>query len=833
MRKWFATSLFLLCGCSERDPALSTREQQFGAGTFDRIHEGITDDALGGFLRAGVLEDIRDEHADFADDTAADDKWVHSDGCAFDETIQQINAFYANAVANLVPDASVFEPWSATDDFGRALHPIQDFYSHSNWVELGFPQFDDPSTSAVEITGSDLVDFGTRLAGPDALGAWQTPARPTAGLATVRGDILMVDMVDTPLAQVNNTGALDIRDANGDGGGDANDATYRPFEPGWRFGLLPHPTIAGDAGFVPGVDTNGDATFTYLGTDEGIYEVPVMTSGADKRLLISGIGGRPVADIVGNQCDPYKRDAAGTVIEPFEINTCAPPLYPDDGDPLTPPVSMPDDYSCIAYHGSTFALTHSGSDRSELNKDRSGSAPTRYPKARALAYLQTQYEWCRLVSQAGDWDGDGLLLSLWVREGASANPYGTQCGADDGRGPMGVTVTIDSVQVLDDKDNDDDEPGELNLSLALYDNPHAFHRLTKSKVGAIDVREGDVINPGLAPLTQCVGRADHTFRVALHGWDDDDDGNGELEQHGSSPGDANVDDPIVGFTATIDATTIPIGGSIVRETLSRDLRVTYHVTRAADVDGDGVDACGEAFYGTSPTDGDSDDDGVSDGAEVNGANPTNPQVADSDGDGLPDGQEDGNHNGAWDAGETNPNDADSDDDAIADGVELNGANPTNPLDADTDDDGLTDGQEDANRSGGLDPGETNPNDADSDDDGLQDGLEVSVGTSPLDADSDDDGVPDGRDTGWLESAIVALPNSAFRNPSNRNPMLNHLENAEKQAKKGHLPQARNQLESLRQHIDGCGAASDSNDWIIDCVTQVRIRALVDIVLANL
>jgi hypothetical protein len=831
MTKWAWLGLIVLWGCNDEAPRLASNEQNFGAGTFDRIHEGITEDALA-FLREDVLDDIKDEHAGFADSTAADDKWVHADGCAFDETIDQINAFYTSSVVNLVPGASVFDPWSASDDFGRALHPLQDFYSHSNWVELGFPQFDDPSTSAVELSGDDLVDFGTRLAGPGGLGFWQTPQRPTDGLATVRGDILMVDMVDTPLGDVNHTGALDIRDVNGDGVGNANDATARAFPPGWRFGLLPHPTIAGDAGFVPGLDTNGDATFTFLGTDEGIYEVPMMTSGHDKRLLISGIGGRPVGDIVGNQCDPYRRDATGAVIEPKEINTCAPPFYPDDGNPNTPLVSKPDDYSCIAYHGSQFALTHSGSDRSELNKDRESSAPTRFPKARALAYLQTQWEWCRLVSQTGDFNGDGALISLWVREGASANPLGTPCGLDDGRGAMGVTVTVDSIDVLDNKDSGE---GQLNFSLALYDNPHAFHRLAKSKVGPITADSGDTLDPALPPLTQCVGRSDHTFRVALHGWDDDDGflANGDFEDHRPSIGDEDEDDPIVGFTETLDASTIPLSGSVTRQTTSSDLRVTYHVTRVADTDGDGVDACGEDFYGTDPADSDSDDDGILDGAEVNGTNPTNPNVADTDGDGLDDGQEDSNHDGAWDVGETNPNNADTDADGLSDGVEVNGTNPTNPLDADSDADGLTDGQEDANHNGGLDTGETNPNDPDSDDDGPSDGFEISLGTNPLDPDSDDDGLPDGSDTDWIENAVATLPATAFAHPNNRNMILDHLTSAEKQAQKGNINAARAKLESLRQHLDGCGAASDPNDWIVDCTAQVQIRAYVDILLANL
>ena len=817
--RWWFLAVLVWSGCAEEAPAVSSNEQEFGVATFDATHQEITERALKGFIRSGVFDDIVDEHEHWAD--AGDNKnvrWLHADGCTFGETVDQINAFYVDAVVNLVHDGAVFDPLSATDDWGRVLHPAQDFYAHSNWVELGFPAQDDPSTEAVEISAGDLVDFSTRLAGITGLGDWGTPPRPAGGLGTVRGDILVADMVDTPLGQVDGVGALDIRDLNGDNIGDANDATYRPFPAGWTFGLLPHPTIAGSAGFVPGVDTNGDATFSFLGTS-GSFDVPVMTSGHDRRLLISGVGGRPVTDIVGNQCDPYKRDAAGTVLV-GEVNSCA---NPED---------EPDDYSCIAYHGSQFALTHDGSARSELNKDRSSSAPTRFPKAYALGYLQTQYEWCRLVAKAGEWNGDGALLSLWVREGVSANPIGTPCGPDDGRGAMGVVVTVDSITVLDDGDDEGDEPGDVNLSLALYDHPGDFHRLTKSKMGPMDVSDPADITPTFAPLTQCVGRSDRTFRVALHGWDDDDffGANGDFEQHNVTN---NEDDPIIGFTETLRATDVPIGGSLVRNTVSSDLRVTYTVTRVADTDADGLDACGEDFYGTDPADADSDDDGLPDGVEIDGPNSTNPNLADTDGDGLGDGQEDANHNGTLDAGETNPNDTDSDNDLLSDGVEVNGANPTNPLDADTDHDGLTDGREDTSGNGGLDAGETNPNDPDSDDDGLSDGLEVSVGTNPLDADSDDDGLPDGSDTDWIETAVAALPSSVFKNANHQGAILDLLADAEKLAKKGNVNAARDKLAAVRQHVDGCGTVGDPNDWIIDCAAQIQIRALIDVLLANL
>ena len=821
-RAWFLTAVLGAFGCSEMEPAVSSSEQAFS----ESIHESINADALEDFLRPSVVRDIRNEHSDFSDSDAEHVKWVHADSCAFDETIQQINAHFFDAVVNLVPGGA-FEPWSATDDFGRVLHPIQDFYAHSNWVELGFPQFDDPSTTEVEISASDLVDFSTRLALPDGLGNWRAPERTTGDLGLVRGDILMVDMVDVPLGDVDGTGALDIRDANRDGYRDANDAIFRPFPISWQFGLLPHPTQPGAAGFVPAVDVHGAASFSLIPT-EG-HPVWVMESGQDYRLLISGVGGRPVGDIVGNQCDPYQRDAAGNVIEPKHIATCSPPFY-FDGHTFK---QRPDDYSCIAYHGSRFALTHDGSARSELNKDTPSSAPTRHPKARALARLQTQYEWCRLVYRTGTFDADGVLLSLWVREGRPANPANTPCAADDGRGPMGVTVTIDSVVVRDSKDTGDDEPGEINLSLALYDDPSKFHRLTKSKAGPVLVNDGGSFSASIAPLTQCV--RDGKFRVALHGWDDDDDdANGDFDENGTSPGGANVDDAIIGFTETIGVSnsSLPVGGRLDREKISNDLIVKYHVTRAPDPDFDGLDECGEEFYGTNPMVADTEPDGLPDGVEVNGANPTNPRIADTDGDGLLDGQEDVNRNGAWDASETNPNLGDTDGDLLSDGIEVSGVNPTNPLDGDTDDDGLTDGAEDLDKDGAWDPGETNPNDADTDDDRLADGLEVSVGTNPLDSDSDDDGLLDGNDTDWIESAVAALADGVLKNPSHRNVMLDLLADAEKLAKKGNLKAARDKLETLRHHIDGCGAASDPNDWIVDCAVQIQVRALIDVVLSN-
>jgi hypothetical protein len=99
---------------------------------------------------------------------------------------------------------------------------------------------------------------------------------------------------------------------------------------------------------------------------------------------------------------------------------------------------------------------------------------------------------------------------------------------------------------------------------------------------------------------------------------------------------------------------------------------------------------------TDPFDADTDDDGLSDGDEVNTYG-TDPLSLDTDEDGLQDGTESGVVSGTpdTDVGIFIPD---------ADG----GATTTNPLDDDSDDDGLLDGEEDANGNGAVDEGETDP-----------------------------------------------------------------------------------------------------------------------------
>ena len=107
-------------------------------------------------------------------------------------------------------------------------------------------------------------------------------------------------------------------------------------------------------------------------------------------------------------------------------------------------------------------------------------------------------------------------------------------------------------------------------------------------------------------------------------------------------------------------------------------------TAETDFDQDGLINGDELLAETDPTDTDSDDDSLLDGAEVN-THGTNPLLADTDGDTIDDFAEINEFG-------TNPNSVDSDGDELTDADELVNQN-TNPNIADSDNDGASDGLE--------------------------------------------------------------------------------------------------------------------------------------------
>jgi hypothetical protein len=287
----------------------------------------------------------------------------------------------------------------------------------------------------------------------------------------------------------------------------------------------------------------------------------------------------------------------------------------------------------------------------------------------------------------------------------------------------------------------------------------------------------------------------------------------------------------------------------------------------SDSDGDGLNDDDEIVLGTDPFDPDTDDDGLSDGGEIN-VYLTDPLVADTDGDGLSDGDEIASQS----FGCTDPLVGDTDVDGLSDGLEISlGLDPCD--DADFDNDGLMDAQElldfgtnpfnpDSDGDGMLDGTEVdvamgtgcpNPLDADSDNDGILDGDEVddAVGaveqTDPCNADTDGDTIPDGIDplptdpTG-TEGAIAAdlralcdyvagLDLSRILAPNNnaakgrRNAMCNKLNAAANAVSASNAEGAISQLESLQQKLD---ELPSPKDWMVPGTSEIAaIRAWID------
>ncbi len=155
-----------------------------------------------------------------------------------------------------------------------------------------------------------------------------------------------------------------------------------------------------------------------------------------------------------------------------------------------------------------------------------------------------------------------------------------------------------------------------------------------------------------------------------------------------------------------------------REVLIDNVTIFFECLQ--DDDGDGIPNEWELNHGLDPEDPtDADDDAEPDGLTnlEEYQQDTDPNDDDTDDEGLTDGAEVNTHS-------TDPNDADSDDDELTDGAEVN-IYGTDPNDDDTDDDGLTDSEE-------VNLHNTDPNDADTDNDGALDGAEVDACTDPQD-----------------------------------------------------------------------------------------------------
>lgn len=128
------------CGASdeiaptEREPG--TLRESFSTAPGEPNHEEITGAALS-FLRADILTALQ------AANVATDVEFFfvnanHFDDCNFTGGSGVVASSQAEAVAQLDPSTATPEAdLLAIRAFGRSLHALQDFYAHTNWVELG------------------------------------------------------------------------------------------------------------------------------------------------------------------------------------------------------------------------------------------------------------------------------------------------------------------------------------------------------------------------------------------------------------------------------------------------------------------------------------------------------------------------------------------------------------------------------------------------------------------------------------------------------------------------------------------------------------------------
>jgi hypothetical protein len=134
-----------LAACVAQPADTERAEQKFSTTPTEPNHEEITGAGLS-FLRSEVVVAL--QAANVATDVQfVLDSAAHFDDCNFSGGSQRVAESEAAAVAAVGSGNDV----EAMRMFGRALHAVQDFYAHSNWVELGGTTLVDRSLTAFPV----------------------------------------------------------------------------------------------------------------------------------------------------------------------------------------------------------------------------------------------------------------------------------------------------------------------------------------------------------------------------------------------------------------------------------------------------------------------------------------------------------------------------------------------------------------------------------------------------------------------------------------------------------------------------------------------------------
>jgi Bacterial TSP3 repeat len=575
-------------------------------------HEAIASQALS-FLNEGALAEMNDEQK-FLDESSVLADSDHFDNCRLQESAQQINDQY-----NLPKDAfgggggivAEFDPadpspLDAADEFGQALHIVQDFYSHSNWVELGRTDLYEPGTGDWSIYPEwSEVRPGILAISEDLPAGWSAMEDNLSHAPTVTTDANVTKQVLLTGVTEGTTSddcldSIDIGHAELNKDRDDGQGSHVLFPQ--AFDLAKKQTAHEWCRLLHKLDSAyglaGPATAEGLWLANGASPQAPGTPCAERApggdVLVTATASN-VKVLENGDDDPVKGDINLRLMMLTEDlqSSVRSQAAPQLGIADNAPVGAPPAVSFCAYADDTIAVSLQGWDDD-------------------------------------DWDG------------GESGVFDAR-GNDDDDPLAGVTVTLVQVQNL---------PG-TKIASGSSSNLSATFTITKSAPdgdsdGLNDCEEQTWgSDPGVAD-TDGDGLSDgvevHVYGTSPTDDDYDDDGlkDGEEIQYGTGVGDPDSDDD-----GLIDGDEVHVYGTIPTN---------------PDTDNDGLTDGEEVHvYHTKPLDPDTDDDGLSDGDEVHiyGTDPLNP---DTDNDGLGDGVEV--------VFGTNPNDPDSDHDGLLDGQDV-------------------------------------------------------------------------------------------------------------------------------------------------------------------
>ncbi len=172
--------------------------------------------------------------------------------------------------------------------------------------------------------------------------------------------------------------------------------------------------------------------------------------------------------------------------------------------------------------GSPFSDCPPGADFTHVTLNHDNASRTGHFDVAAFAVRQSEIEWCRtlfLLAERYGAVGPSLPLGLLVDPLGDPHLQGTPCGPVE-YGAIEVSVSVDQLTVLDDNDDAEDSPGELNFVLGAY--AAGLRQSARSQGSHVELNNGDIV-PDHAlppPIVLCL-RPDDVLVATLQGWDDD------------------------------------------------------------------------------------------------------------------------------------------------------------------------------------------------------------------------------------------------------------------------------------------------------------------------